>query len=251
MWIFAARWTEQVYVCATLYISDQVNSDWIITMTALYYLIQSFIWKFSQLSNSGVNVELRFNCVNGRVNANLTADIGSSKPESAPRSFSGCKSKPSRIRRRNRRRAARLNENSEKDVNNHHNTSQSSVGEFYSDDNLDTNLASNDVKDDCDPKAEESTNQIIKLYDNPDESIQTSVNFKERKLPTHTPSSLTNPIDFLSSRTTPRNQTFTSTTWKSDQTDGPVIRVVREEELNLELKSLGMLTTHELEAGMF
>ena len=146
MWIFAARWTEQVYVCATLYISDQVNSDWIITMTALYYLIQSFIWKFSQLSNSGVNVELRFNCVNGRVNANLTADIGSSKPESAPRSFSGCKSKPSRIRRRNRRRAARLNENSEKDVNNHHNTSQSSVGEFYSDDNLDTNLASNDVR---------------------------------------------------------------------------------------------------------
>ena len=45
-------------------------------MAAVPLEIHSFMLKFNQLSNAGVNASLNLNCVNGRVYANLVADLG-------------------------------------------------------------------------------------------------------------------------------------------------------------------------------
>ena len=78
--------------------------------------MQSFMWKFSQLLTYGSDANISFSCVNGSVQVNLVADIGSNRPEhlrseANRRNFTDSKLKPSKLRRRNRRRAARSKQN--------------------------------------------------------------------------------------------------------------------------------------------
>ena len=109
-------------VCKPFYKTARVNSDNLLAMTAMFCEMQSFMWKFSQLLNYGSDANISFSCVNGRVQVNLVADIGSNRPEhyrseASGRNFTNSQLKPSKIRRRNRRRAARSKQNLQVDVN--------------------------------------------------------------------------------------------------------------------------------------
>ena len=74
------------------------------------------MWKFSQLLNYGSDANISFSCVNGRVQVNLIADIGSNRQEhfrseASGRNFTNGQMRPSKLRCRNRRRAARSKQN--------------------------------------------------------------------------------------------------------------------------------------------
>ena len=97
--------TEQV--CKPFYKIARVNSDSSLTMTSMFCEIQSFMWKYSQLLTYGSDANISFSCVNGSVQVNLVADIGRNRPEH----YRSEALKPSKLRRRNRRRAARSKQN--------------------------------------------------------------------------------------------------------------------------------------------
>ena len=96
-----------------------------LTMAPSHFEIQSFVAKFQQLANDGVNANLNFNCTRGNVFVNFAAELGHLNVQPPPlpahdhvRNLNMSKSpsfspnyrrisKPSKIRRRKRRAAER------------------------------------------------------------------------------------------------------------------------------------------------
>ena len=81
------------------------------TTTSTYFELQSFLWKFAQLSSFGLDAKINFNSCKGSIQVNLSADIGSmlqppllTPPECGNFNFRG---KPSRVRRRTRQKETR------------------------------------------------------------------------------------------------------------------------------------------------
>ena len=74
---------------------------------AANYEMLSFLGKFNQMTSFGYNASLNFNCQNGRVNVQISADLGCLDPGLYPfptASYSNrSRERPSKVRRRNRR----------------------------------------------------------------------------------------------------------------------------------------------------
>ena len=194
--------------------------------------LNSFMEKFAQLSSLNVNANLHLDSFNGKIYVSLQAELGH-----VPLTYQSHQSSPykSRSRRRRRRRqAARLRDLQDERQPTHceptstahlntmvQNTSTTFEVEETSFGTLNSALSRH--------SSETCFQSVNGTYYNCDRSYSCSLPTQPTMLPP-SPNHCERPI------------------LSNVKSEEPKIRVVTEDELNAELWSLGMLTTHELEA---
>ena len=208
--------------------------------------LHSYIEKFAQLSSLGLNANLHFDSYNRKIYASLQAELGNVRPANSQYERQSTRS---RTRRRKRREAAAARTHQIQAVTN--------------------NLHENSERQICDQDAPIDVG-MVEFEDEHNMSMPTTFGTPNSTVSIH--SLDTSYPSFSSEHFSPMNFDQTTTVNKppadshldvsapqveqisdsginySRNQTKPAIRVISEEELNAELRSLGMMTTHELEA---
>ena len=135
---------------------------------ATFFELNSFLGKFSQLCNFGFNASLTFKNHNGNIIANIEAEIGScnsSQLSSNQGSSKSCKNtKPSQVRRRNKRKTAHSNTSSSEMLNSNNFSSLNLAADIDGIDKT-TSKSNSSPSIDIDARDDKSNNECFIEFD--------------------------------------------------------------------------------------